>query len=1237
MRLFGLLQAALDDPALATVAALAGTGGPSAELVDLTAPPALRPFVVAAIASAPQRAHATGGTDRAPTTAGQAGKPVLAVTATSREADDLALALAELLPADEIAVYPAWETLPHERLSPRSDTVGRRLGVLRRLAHPDPTDRARGPIRVVVAPVRSVLQPQLKGLGDLEPVELRTGGAADLGEVIHRLAELAYARVDLVTKRGEFAVRGGLLDVFAPTDEHPVRLEFWGDEVADVRTFAVADQRTIEKVDRLWAPACRELLLTPDVRTKAAKLGEQHPELAEILDKLAEGIPVEGMESLAPALLHGTDSLELLLHTMPADTHVLLCDPERIRTRAHDLVRTSAEFLQASWAAAAVGGKAPVDTGAVAFKSLAEVRTVALDLGMPWWSVAPFGVAVDEPTSVLADAPWLEGELDTVADITPDEGRALASGAQAVPLYHGETGRVVDDVKRWVADGWRVALVFEGHGPANRAVEVLADAGIGIALAPEIGAAPQVGTPLVTTGCLTNGFVDESARLAILTGTDISGGRGSSTRDMRRMPSRRRNTIDPLELKAGDYVVHEQHGIGRYVELVQRAVNGAEREYIVIEYASSKRSHPADRLFVPTDQLDQLSRYVGGETPTLHKLGGADWQKSKARARKAVREIAAQLIRLYAARQSAPGYAFGPDTPWQRELEDAFPYHETPDQLSAIQDVKDDMEKPVPMDRLICGDVGYGKTEIAVRAAFKAVQDGKQVAVLVPTTLLAQQHFNTFSERMSQFPLEIRQLSRFQTPKEAERTMEQAADGTADIIIGTHRLLQKATHFKRLGLIVVDEEQRFGVEHKETLKQLRTAVDVLTMSATPIPRTLEMAITGIREMSTIATPPEERHPVLTFVGRFDEKQVAAAIHRELLRDGQVFYLHNRVESIEKAARRLRELVPEARVAVAHGQLGEDVLEKIMVGFWEKEFDVLVCTTIVESGIDIPNANTLVVERADLLGLSQLHQIRGRVGRGRERAYAYFLYPPEKPLTEHAHERLATIAQHSELGAGMYVAMKDLEIRGAGNLLGGEQSGHIEGVGFDLYVRMVGEAVAQFKGERPEEVADVKIDLPVDAHLPYEYVSVERLRLEMYRKLAEIRDAVSLDEVVAEMTDRYGNPPPEVVNLIEVARFRLLARAYGLTDVSLQGKHIRFGPMALPDSKQLRLKRFYPEAVYKVATDQVSLPRPTTRRGGGEPMRDSDILRWCAELLSIVLGAPPAPVAATVSSDPAGRA
>ncbi|MGH3251107.1 MAG: transcription-repair coupling factor, partial [Trebonia sp.] len=649
------------------------------------------------------------------------------------------------------------------------------------------------------------------------------------------------------------------------------------------------------------------------------------------------------------------------------------------------------------------------------------------------------------------------------------------------------------------------------------------------------------------------------------------------SRDERRMPSaRRRGGVDPLQLTPGDYVVHEQHGVGRFVEMTSRTAAGATRDYLVVEYASGKRGHPPDRLYVPTDQLDEVTRYVGGEAPALHRLGGADWAKTKGRARKAVREIAAELIRLYSARMASPGHAFGPDTPWQRELEDAFPYVETPDQLSAVDDVKRDMEKPVPMDRLICGDVGYGKTEIAVRAAFKAVQDGKQVAVLVPTTILAQQHFNTFSERYAPFPVVVKPMSRFQTAAEVAETQRGLFDGTVDMVIGTHRLLSPETRFKQLGLVIIDEEQRFGVEHKEYLKRLRTEVDVLAMSATPIPRTLEMGVAGIREMSTILTPPEERHPVLTFVGAYDEKQITAAIRRELLRDGQIFFVHNRVQSIKKVAARLGELVPEARIQVAHGQMNEHELERIMVGFWERSFDVLVATTIVESGLDIPNANTLVVDRADAQGLSQLHQLRGRVGRGRERAYAYFLYPAEKPLTETAHERLATVAQHTEIGAGMYVALKDLEIRGAGNLLGGEQSGHIAGVGFDLYLRMIGEAVRELKDDAPAERPEVRVELPVNAHIPHDYIPGERLRLAAYTSIASIDSEDDLASVRDELRDRYGELPVPVVALLDVARLRFAARRIGLTDITLQGSHVRFAPVVLPESRTVRVQRLYPK-------------------------------------------------------------
>jgi transcription-repair coupling factor (superfamily II helicase) len=621
---------------------------------------------------------------------------------------------------------------------------------------------------------------------------------------------------------------------------------------------------------------------------------------------------------------------------------------------------------------------------------------------------------------------------------------------------------------------------------------------------------------------------------------------------------------------------------------------------------------------VPADSLDQVTRYVGGEQPSLDRLGGADWAKRKGRARRAVREIAAELIKLYAARQATQGFAFGPDTPWQRELEDAFPFHETPDQLTTVEEVKADMRRTVPMDRLVCGDVGYGKTEIAVRAAFKAVQEGKQVAVLVPTTLLVQQHYTTFAERMGAFPVTIRALSRFQTDKEAREVTDGLREGSVDIVIGTHRLLNPDIRLKDLGLIVVDEEQRFGVEHKEQMKRLRTSVDVLSMSATPIPRTLEMAITGIREMSTITTPPEERHPVLTYVGSYEDRTVTAAIRRELLREGQVFFIHNRVQSIEKAAARLRELVPEARVGVAHGQMGEHQLEQEMLDFWEKRFDVLVCTTIVESGLDVSNANTMIIERADTLGLSQLHQLRGRVGRSSERAYAYFLYPAEKPLTETAHERLATLAQHSDLGGGMAIAMKDLEIRGAGNLLGGEQSGHIADVGFDLYVRLVGEAVHEFRGDVEPELGEVRIELPVDAHLPHTYIPSERLRLEMYRRLAEVRNDHDVDQIRAELEDRYGEPPLEVASLLLVARFRARARAAGVTEVTIAGRNVRFAPVDLPESRVVRLNRLYPRSIFKQQVGSLLVPRPHVEGVGARPIDGVALLEWARTVIDTII-------------------
>jgi transcription-repair coupling factor (superfamily II helicase) len=1179
----GVLDVVLSDPGMARVVASAG----SAELA-VPAPPPVQPLVAAALAAARPGA----------------GVPVLLVTTGERDADVAADLLRCFLPDRRVETFPAWETLPHERLSPRADTVGRRLAVLRDLTNPGEN----GTIDVLVAPVRSVLQPLAPGLGDLVPVELRPGDGADLDDVARALSDAAYTRVELVEKRGEYAVRGGLLDVFPPTEPHPVRVEFWGDEVDELRYFSAADQRSLDdRPERLWAPPCRELLLTDEVRARAAALAVEHPGLLEVLGKLAEGIAVEGMESLTPALIgsggeggDSTERMQLLTDLLPAGTHVLVADPERVRSRAADLVRTAEEFLAASWATAAEAGEAPLDLGASSFRALEDVEAAARGRGLPWWTTGAF----------------------TLGDL--DDG-AAALEATPVERFAGDVDRAVGALRDWTREGWRVVLTFAGPGPAQRAAEQLGAADLGVRLVPGVESVPEAGLTSITQGNLESGFTLPGVKLALLTEHDLTGQRGTTMRDAQKMPARRRNAVDLVQLQPGDLVVHEHHGIGRYVEMVSRTVNGGQRDYLIVEYAPGKRNQPPDRLFVPTDALDQLTRYVGGEQPALSKLGGADWQKTKGQARRAVKQIAAELIRLYSARMATKGHAFGPDTPWQRELEDAFPFQETPDQLGAIDEVKADMQNPVPMDRVICGDVGYGKTEIAVRAAFKAVQDGKQVAVLVPTTLLANQHFKTFSERFAQFPVTVKVLSRFQSDAESAETLRALAAGEVDVLVGTHRLLQPTTRFKDLGLVVVDEEQRFGVEHKEYLKTMRTAVDVLSMSATPIPRTLEMSLTGIREMSTILTPPEERHPVLTYVGAWEDKQMAAAIRRELLRDGQVFVIHNRVQSIDKAAAKIRRLVPEARVAVGHGQMKEHELERIMVGFWEKEYDVLVATTIVESGLDIPNANTLIVDRADTFGLSQLHQIRGRVGRGRERAYAYFTYDPSRPLTETSVDRLTTIAHNTDLGAGMAVAMKDLEIRGAGNLLGGEQSGHIAGVGFDLYVRLVGEAVADYRAQvtgeaAPVEPVEVRVDLPVDAHLPHDYVPGERLRMEAYRKVASVQDDDQAQAVLDELTDRYGAPPAPVLNLLAVARFRAAMRGLGITEVSLQGRAIRVSPVPLRESQQMRLARLADGASYKATVETVSLKVPVgpDRR---TPLRDVALLEHLHSLLRAVLEQP----------------
>jgi transcription-repair coupling factor (superfamily II helicase) len=628
------------------------------------------------------------------------------------------------------------------------------------------------------------------------------------------------------------------------------------------------------------------------------------------------------------------------------------------------------------------------------------------------------------------------------------------------------------------------------------------------------------------------------------------------------------------DLKPGDYVVHHQHGVGRYGGMVTRAIGGAERDYMLLEYKG------ADKLYIPTDQVGSVRRYTGGDSPALSRLGGGEWQKTRSRVRAAVREIAAELVVLYRQRLATPGHAFPEDTPWQREIEEAFPYEETPDQLGAIDAVKADMERSVPMDRLVCGDVGYGKTEVAVRATFKAVQDGKQVAILAPTTLLANQHGQTFRERYANYPVRVEVLSRFLSAKEQKQVVRDLASGDVDVVIGTHRLLSADIAFKDLGLLVVDEEQRFGVKHKEKIKQLRADVDVLTLTATPIPRTLEMSLTGIRDLSLVNTPPEDRQPILTYVGEYDDRAVAEAIRRELLREGQVFYVHNRVQDIDMTAMHVRELVPEARIAIAHGQMDESSLERVVLDFADHQFDVLVCTTIVESGLDMPTVNTMVVDRADLLGLAQMYQLRGRVGRRGQRAYAYLLHPADRVLSEEAYERLKTIGEFTDLGSGFKIAMRDLEIRGAGNMLGEIQSGHIAAVGFDLYCEMVTEAVGELTGTAPDVPVEVVIDLPADAHLPRDYVSRDDVRIEAYRRLAAVVDPSDVDDIRGEWLDRYGPLPPAAEALLAAARLRAECVRIGASSVTVQKGLVRIAGIELKESQKVRLRRLAPKAVVK---------------------------------------------------------
>jgi transcription-repair coupling factor (superfamily II helicase) len=1088
----------------------------------ITAPDAARPFLLAALVRHLDR-------------------PVLAVTARPDESEQLARDIHAFLGRDGAEVFPGWEVLPGEPLSPSVETMGRRLHVLARLE--------RGETFVVVTTSQGVTQLVAPPSQEVDVLTLSKGATLDLEDASGRLVDMGYERNYMVERRGEFAIRGGILDVFPPSCERPVRADTWGDEVADLREFALASQRSMGEIELVEIAPSRELRADATTVERAGELvaGNDDPALAQ----LAEGIVAPGAERLLPLL---TGGLKPLASFLPEGSPAVILEPKRVRDRADEVIDQVNEWKELS--------------------KVAEDHYAPLDE-----SLAPAGSHV--LMSSFADP----GSEDLGIDMWTQSA--------------GKPEQLAERLGNLVNDGYRGVVAASLEETAQRIEKSFKGAGLRFEIAPEAPGPNDPAGGSIVVAELGRGFVFPWAKLALVAESDLTGRRSSAAR--RRIQSKRRETSGPLDLAEGDLVVHEVHGIGRYSGMVDRELLGVHREYLIIEYAKS------DRLYVPSDQVDLVTKYIGGELPKISRLGSGEWAKTKSRVRRHARKIAGELVKLYSARIHAKGYAFGPDTPWQRELEDAFPYEETPDQLRAIDEVKDDMEKPVPMDRLVCGDVGYGKTEIAVRAAFKAVAAGKQVAVLVPTTILAQQHHATFAERFRSFPVRVEMLSRFLSNAEARRVVDDLAAGKVDVVVGTHKLLQPDVKFSDLGLVIVDEEQRFGVEQKEKLKALRLNVDVLTLTATPIPRTLEMAMSGIRDMSIVDTPPEDRHPVMTYVGNFDDSTISSAVRRELLRDGQVFYVHHRVDTIQHAARRLQELVPDARVGVAHGQMDEHTLEQAMLDFGDAKTNVLVCTTIIESGLDIPTVNTLIVERSDLLGLSQMYQLRGRVGRAHERAYAYLFFSPERSLTEGAHERLKTISENTGLGSGFRIAMRDLEIRGAGNLLGAEQHGHIAEVGFDLYVKMMSSAVDEAKGLGWTEDGEVRIDLPLGAYIPKEYVADENLRLEAYRRVASARAPEELEEVRAELVDRYGSPMPEPVEaLFEVADLRRLMMSAGIIEAATVAKHLRIRPIELEDSRVVRLQRILPKAEWRPSTQTLLVPESDLPQTG--------VIKWVADLL-----------------------
>ena len=1078
-------------------------------------------------------------------------RPLLLLTLGNRRAQDLALDLEVFVDNGRVCLFPDVEVLPHEEVAAPLEIMVSRLEVLEGLA--------RGERLLVVAPIDALMRA-------LPPVEafrerfltIEAGARSDLEELLAALIDLGYERVSMVEGPGQFARRGGILDIYPPTRTEPVRCEFFGDEILSLRAFDPVTQRSMAGLEEVQVGPAREFtagtaeqigdeilaIAAGQADRIAALKGEKAAqELLERVrghvEKLREGVKFYGKDQYLP---HFYPKLATLLDYLPEGL-LVIDEPERIR-----------EHLQV-WE-----------------RELGEQIASLLEKGAVLPSYNANFVSPDE----LAQRAKAHPQVAFTTLPRKTKGGAITVQTRAPGAFHGKMKYLLREVEKWRAQNYRVVFVMPTADRAKKLAQSLTSEGLPVAYNPLIGQLSP-GVAVSTRALLSCGFELPSLKLVVLTEEEMFGRRRKAVRTRTQHQvedgAKRVRLTHYADLQRGDYVVHVNHGIGRYLGMETLEIGGVHKDYLVVQYAGE------DKLYVPVDQVDLLQKYIGADDkpPRLYKLGSSEWSRVKKRVKESVQELAKDLLELYAAREAIEGHAFAPDTPWQEEFEAAFMYEETPDQVRAVEEVKRDMESPRPMDRLLCGDVGYGKTEVAIRAAFKAVMDGKQVAVLVPTTILAQQHERTFKERFEGYPIRIETLSRFESRAEQREISKGLADGTVDIVIGTHRLLSSDIVFKSLGLMIIDEEQRFGVVQKEKLKAMRKNIDVLTLTATPIPRTLHMSLVGVRDMSIIETPPEGRYPIRTYVVEYNDEIIREAILRELDRGGQVYFVYNQIRGIDKMKSHLLELVPHARIVTAHGQMDERHLEQVMLDFLAGEYDILLCTTIIETGMDIGNVNTLIVCDADRMGLAQMYQLRGRVGRSNRVAYAYFTYRGDKILTEDAEKRLQAIREFTELGSGFKLAMRDLEIRGAGNILGSEQHGFIASVGFELYCRLLEESVKQLKGEVVQELPQPVMDLNVDAYVPDEYVDDSRQKVEIYKKVIAVKDLAGVDALAREVADRFGPIPEPVENLLQAARLKILARDVGITSLTREKDSVllKFVPgLVLPWDLMTFLARKY---------------------------------------------------------------